>query len=244
MKQPRSVLVAVDFSDTSGRAVSLAGFIVERCGATALRLLHAETVEAPAYFTHDQIDALERERLATRTQAEQYLARFGRQNTSAPFVAVVDDRTPVDAILRASNGADLVVMGTHGRHGPKRWWLGSVAERVLRDVARPLLIVRAEMAHPVESLFARVLVHAAAPLVGAGTLHYARELTGCFNGEVTDGRGDPIEPALIRTDATLLIVAAPLPRTSGWLSDYGEPLVRFCTSPILFVPEMNQGGTS
>jgi hypothetical protein len=42
----------------------------------------------------------------------------------------------------------------------------------------------------------------------------------------------------------MLVVAAPLPRTSGWLSNYGESLVRFCTVPILFVPEINQGASS
>jgi hypothetical protein len=41
-----------------------------------------------------------------------------------------------------------------------------------------------------------------------------------------------------------LVVAAPLPRTSGWLSHYGDSFVRFCTVPILFVPETNQGASS
>ena len=119
-----------------------------------------------------------------------------------------------------------------------------MAERVLREVRQPLLIVRAYLPGPAESVFSRVLVHAAAPLVGASTLDYARQLTACFGGEVVDGRREPIEPALAAGNATLLVVAAPLPRTSAWLSDYGEPLVRFSTVPILFVPEANQGASS
>jgi len=152
----------------------------------------------------------------------------------------LDDRPPVDAILHESAGVDLVVMGTHGRHGPKRWWLGLVAERGLREVTRPLLIVRAET-ESMESAFDRVLVHAEAPLVGATTLQYARDLAAHFNGEVIDGRYGMIEPALGATRASLLVVAAPVPRPSTWLSSYGEPLVRFCTVPILFVPETTQG---
>ncbi len=37
---------------------------------------------------------------------------------------------------------DLVVMGTHGRIGFKRWWIGSVAERVVRQSDCPVLTVR------------------------------------------------------------------------------------------------------
>ncbi len=44
--------------------------------------------------------------------------------------------------LSFASGIDLVVMATHGRSGVARWMLGSVAERVLRSVGVPLLMVR------------------------------------------------------------------------------------------------------
>jgi nucleotide-binding universal stress UspA family protein len=241
---PKSVLTAVDFGDASGRAVALSGVIAERCHVPTFRLLHAETMDAPAYFTTDQIEALERQRRNMRAQAERFLSTFGREHTPGPFSTLVDDRSPVDAILQESADADLVVMGTHGRHGPKRWWLGSVAERVLREVARPLLIVRSDGADSVESLFDRVLVHASTPLVGASTLAYAREFAACCGGTIIDGRHEPIESALFRARATLLVVAAPQPRTAAWLSNGGEPLVRCCKVPILFVPEFTEGASS
>lgn len=40
-------------------------------------------------------------------------------------------------------GADLIIMGTHGRTGLSRFFLGSVAERVLRHASCPVLTVRA-----------------------------------------------------------------------------------------------------
>ena len=238
---PRSVIAAVDFGDASARAVSLAGLIVARCTAATLRLVHAEAVDAPAYFTAEQVESLERQRQRLREQATQFLSNFGRQHTSTPFSILVDDRPPVDAILRASASADLIVMGTHGRHGPKRWWLGSVAERVLREIVSPLLIVRGDAGQPVASTFDRVVVHASAPLVGEHALHYARSLASCFGGQVVDARHGPVEPALEAQHATLLVEAATQPRSSAWLSNYGEPLVRFCPVPILFVPEMKEG---
>ena len=238
----RSILVAVDFGDISGRAVAVAGAIAARWPAT-LRLVHAESIEAPLYFTSEQIEDLERQRHAMTMQAERFLSRFGRQHTSVPFVASVDPRPPLEAILAAAASADLVVMGTHGRHGPKRWWLGSVAERVLREIKTPLLIVRAVDARsmPPDHVFDRTLVHASAPLRGDAVLAFTRELTSCLEGIVADERHGLIEPALERTRATLLAAAMPEPRAAAWMSNYGEPLVRFCTVPILFVPESRDG---
>ncbi|QLQ08828.1 MAG: universal stress protein [Anaerolineae bacterium] len=40
--------------------------------------------------------------------------------------------------------ADLIAMSTHGRTGPSRWFLGSVADRVVRGASMPVLIVRPE----------------------------------------------------------------------------------------------------
>lgn len=38
--------------------------------------------------------------------------------------------------------ADLIVTGTHGRHGVQRWLLGSTAEGVVRHASKPVLLVR------------------------------------------------------------------------------------------------------
>lgn len=236
MSTPTSLLVAVDFGDASARAVALAGAIAGHCHAS-LRLLHAETLEAPLYFTSEQIESLEAQRRNTRHQAEQFLAKFGRTHTAHPFKTEIADHTAVDAILRAASTADLVVMGTHGRRGARRWWLGSVAERVLREAGRPLLIVRAETPALADAAFHRALVHAAAPLKGDRALEYARMLAPCFSGEVVDARFRPVEAAIASDSASLLVAAAPVPATSQWLADYGEPLVRQCHVPILFVPD-------
>lgn len=247
MSVVQSVVVAVDFGDASARAVAIAGCIVERCGSASLRLLHAEAAEAPPYFTHEQVDRLERQRREADAQAGEFLSRFGRQHAKVPFATTIEHRTPVDAILDAAVHTDLVVMGTHGRRGPARWWLGSVAERVLRDIRAPLLIVRAtggdRVATPPEHLFDRTLVHASAPIAGKNALAFARGMAACFGGMVTDERHGLVEPAMDRSHATVLVAAVPDPRSAAWTTNYGEPLVRFCTVPILFVPELSEGAS-
>lgn len=44
----------------------------------------------------------------------------------------------------ASEDVDLIIMSTHGRSGPRRWILGSVTEKVLREAPCPVLVIRPE----------------------------------------------------------------------------------------------------
>ena len=58
----------------------------------------------------------------------------------------VPDGTPQDSILSevGETGDKLVVLGSHGRSGPSRWVLGSVADQVVRHSPGPVLVVRRE----------------------------------------------------------------------------------------------------
>jgi len=234
---PRSVLVAVDFGDASGRAIAIASVVAERCGAS-LRLLHAGAFETPPYMTSGQPPASDSHTRGDRERATDFLIDFGRRYASAAFTPMIDDGAPVDTILRESRTSDLVVMGTHGRRGLSRWWLGSVAERVLRETTGPLMVAHAlKDALTAEEVFKRILVHASPPLDGSAAMRYAMMLADCFDGTVADARYEPLEPALERTRATLLVVSMPAVRSAAWLSNIGEPILRFCERPIVFVPE-------
>ncbi|MCB9685187.1 MAG: universal stress protein [Alphaproteobacteria bacterium] len=57
-------------------------------------------------------------------------------------VRVERDPGAAEAIVRAADGHDLLVVGTHGRTGPARAWAGSVAERVVRSSPIPVLVAR------------------------------------------------------------------------------------------------------
>jgi nucleotide-binding universal stress UspA family protein len=77
--------------------------------------------------------------------AQTYLAavkdRLGLNACNVSTVVVVGE--PAETILDyiEANGIDLVVMSTHGRSGVSKWFLGSVAERVLRRSVAPLFLV-------------------------------------------------------------------------------------------------------
>ena len=240
MTKPREILVAVDFGEASGRAVAIAGALAARCEAE-MRLIHAEPSDVPPYFTTDQLARLERERQQLRAQAERYLTKFGQQHTTRPFTPSIDDRAPVEAILSEAASADLVITGTHGRRGPARWWLGSVAERVLREIDRPLMVVRNDTPVSPALAFSRAVVHAEAPATGDRASAYAREIVDCFGGHVVGSTGGTAAEVVAESGASLLVVAIPRPTSHGWLPHAGEPLLRSCHVPILFVPEILEG---
>ena len=167
---PRRILVATDFGEAAARALAAGALVASAYDAT-LTVLHAERFEPPPYFTLDQIARLEGERRSAQAAAEAHLRRLAARITAYPIQPAVVDAPPVEAILQASAGADLVVLGTHGRHGPGRWWLGSVAERVVRASHTPVLVVKADL-QPGRALLDQIAV--VAPAHGAGQACAAR----------------------------------------------------------------------
>jgi len=239
---PRRILVAVDFGQASARAVTLAGELASRTGA-ALSLLHAESFDVPPYFTPAQVRVIESEERANAKRASDYLVKFGRRLTTQPFAALIESRVAANAILHASKQADLIVMGTHGRRGPSRWWLGSVAERVLQETDIPLLVVHDDAAVPSpEPAFARGLLLAGGAVATDRTTRLAAEIAERMSGTVTAVTGDE-EPASAkaRLGATWVAAPVPVPMTPAWRSHVGARLLQSCALPVLFVPEADGG---
>lgn len=145
---PKSVLCAVDFSEPSRLALKYAGVGAKIYDAT-LTILHAQHFEIPPYFTAAQIQDLTRQLEMARASAEDALRQYsttvlGPLTDAIPVLYKVVDQHPVDAILdeAARSAADLIVLGTHGRGGAKRLWLGSVAENIATHAEVPVFIVR------------------------------------------------------------------------------------------------------
>jgi len=145
---PSTVLCAVDFSEESRLALKYAGIGAKLYGAKLI-VLHAQRFELPAYFTPDQIETLRKQLDSARAGAEDFLRQYSRSALgplvdSLPTTYKVVDQHPVDAILEttSSEGANLVVLGTHGRGGATRLWLGSVAENIATHSEVPVFVVR------------------------------------------------------------------------------------------------------
>ena len=141
-RKPRAfnrVLCAIDFGQGSLNALDLAGRIAVENDA-ALYLLHVcPTVAVPLggpLTATPEVEEAERRKLGET--AARYLAKIPHELlvvTGDPAQRIVD--------IQSALGADLVVMGTFARHGVPRFFLGSVADRVVRAAACPVLTVKA-----------------------------------------------------------------------------------------------------
>lgn len=141
------ILVPVDFQGASIRALELAADLALGDRATVL-LAHVVPGSALLLPEAHQTDAPPLGDPWAERQAKQRLAELARAIIPAAverrqIVRVGDPATEL-LQLQKECGADLVVMGTHGRSGVARLVLGSVAERLLRDAGCPVMTIRAD----------------------------------------------------------------------------------------------------
>jgi nucleotide-binding universal stress UspA family protein len=139
------IAVGIDFSPESDRAVEHAIRVARLAGA-GLTLIHVAPV--PPTFRERPDDpwaALIRERLAeNRARLAELRERLSGQGVEVSHV--VADGDPDEALPEAAHdlGADLIVVGTHGRTGLRRMVLGSVAEKTIRLASSSVLVARGE----------------------------------------------------------------------------------------------------
>ncbi|HEY0711453.1 MAG TPA: universal stress protein [Polyangia bacterium] len=142
-----TILCATDFSPSSHRAAQLAGALARRTGDT-LTLVHVlEPMLQAVPFALPGAAVWEGE---MKSSAEAVLASEAKSLRERGVVTHTEVRTelivgsPAAALLALVEERQprLVVMGTHGRKGVGRLFLGSVADAVIKASPRPVLIAR------------------------------------------------------------------------------------------------------
>lgn len=188
MLEIRRILCPVDFSDAShhalDHAVMIAGWY--RARITALHVRHpAFLVEPPILFAE-----MGNTPVATLEDAEgrlHYWLAPVRAAGIACDVMAMDGNMPAAVIVDAATtiGADMIVLGTHGRSGFERLLLGSVTEKVVRTAKCPVVTVPPPTVATSKLPFKRVLcgVDFSAPSMAA--LEYALSLAKESDSELT-----------------------------------------------------------
>ena len=142
----KRICCPIDFSDASRAAMEVAADLAKRFGAE-LVLLHAYPI--PGYtFPDGSVVASPKMMQELADQAQRHLEEWrveAEQLVGAPRVtaekAVGEPAAEILELARA-RGADLLVLGTHGRTGLEHALMGSIAERVVRRAHCPVLTVR------------------------------------------------------------------------------------------------------
>lgn len=164
MKHPgsvRTVVFATDFSPASAAALEQAFRLAARFGA-ALHVVHVlEYGEKHAAATA-QLDAI----LGGRRPGGGEVRR-----------ALEEGEAPAPTIVAyaEAHGADLLVVGTHGRRRLERLFMGSVAEEVIREAPCPVLAVRrqGEAGRPLRRVLVPVDLSERSEAVVRAAVHWA-----------------------------------------------------------------------
>jgi nucleotide-binding universal stress UspA family protein len=143
-----TVVVATDFSETAEEALSVAlGFVEGTDREIAVVNVVLDPLHQPWMVDTAGVDFAELQRSWVEAAEHEFQAMLKRRrlNASALSTHIVIGRPDVEIVRFAEeHGADLIVMGTHGYGGVKRFLLGSVADHVVRQASCPVLVVPAK----------------------------------------------------------------------------------------------------
>lgn len=142
-----TVLVAVDFSDSSDNAFKMALAMVQSFSAR-LVILHVinEPVDLRGFYVpHISFERLENE---IEEGAQKMMESFCHDHLADfdNYESLIISGLPYEEIITQAEkvAADLIVIGTHGRTGLDHVLFGSTAEKVVRKSKIPVLTVRLE----------------------------------------------------------------------------------------------------
>lgn len=134
--QAKKILFPTDFSTCSDAGLGHATALAKETGAKLL-ILHVEE-PPPAYGAGEMYYGVPNPDNPT---LRRMLADVIPTDPSVPYEHRLVVGDPASEIVAIANeeGADLIVMGTHGRTGLKRLLMGSVAEAVVRKANCPVI---------------------------------------------------------------------------------------------------------
>ena len=145
MMRIEKILCPLDFSEYSAKAYDYAQSLAQHYGARLLlqHVVQPLTSTYPYYAFPDSINEVF---WNLDSHAEKKLAEFvaEHQRNGLNTERFVHSGTVTDCVLEFAEkeGVDMIVMGTHGRHGFDRLAMGSVTEKILRKARCPVLVVR------------------------------------------------------------------------------------------------------
>jgi nucleotide-binding universal stress UspA family protein len=140
----RTIVVPMDFSPASQRALELAKSLAKTSGPTHLILVHAfyVPVELEQYLITHGDPFYERLSKGVTKDLEAILTSLQDAGISSEYVARPGVPETVILDVTREKKAGLIALGTHGRRGFAHLLLGSVAEKVVRTAEVPVLTVR------------------------------------------------------------------------------------------------------
>lgn len=141
-----NILVTLDGSELAETVIPYVEGLASRFPTRKVVLLRV--IPPPHYFFEGSFYALGDTQEQMEGIAQEYLEKIASrlQAKSLPVEIELRHGEVASEIIDYAHehGIDLLAMSTHGRSGVKRWVFGSVAEKVLRNLNLPILLIRPE----------------------------------------------------------------------------------------------------
>lgn len=140
----RKVLIAVDDDPIAAQAAEV-GVDLARTLNAEVALIHA--IDPSLIFAPEAGIAADELALRAEQDGARLMADFrARLPATTHVLQFIPQGLPGSEIVKAARewAADLIVIGSHGRHGITRALVGSVADAVMREASCPVLVVRAK----------------------------------------------------------------------------------------------------
>ena len=139
-----TILVPFDFGPAAESALGWAADLHKATGAAPIQIVHAIS-SRPVGIAEATVEVLLPDEQEIAELERKMVEAASARGARATAKVLIKSSEVGDIILDAGRaaGAELIVMGTHGRRGVRRLLLGSVAEHVLRHADRPVVGVHA-----------------------------------------------------------------------------------------------------
>lgn len=182
----RRIVVPLDGSDTAEQALSDAVQLARLTGAPIHLVRVIDLTQLPWYGQIEMaMDYAAADQALTdeNSVASAYLQTIAQRITESGLIADTEVLLGLSSreLVAISKSGDLFVMASHGRSGMPRWFLGSVAEDVLRRALVPVLLIKAGENRATQT--------------EAPTNVATESLTNHLHWATNDGRGDDNEVA-------------------------------------------------
>jgi nucleotide-binding universal stress UspA family protein len=189
------ILVPVDFSVHSQKAMAYALALAARAGSASVHLMHVVEPLPLSLVGDAGPAALPEQEVAAYCEHELARLAYDRASPGLPISSAVHAGQPSAEIIAVAKEmrSDLVVISSHGRTGLEHLLLGSVAERVVREAPCPVLVVREGEREFVETKgfgpaplrLRKILVSTDFSPRSEEALRYAVEFSRQFGGRIT-----------------------------------------------------------
>lgn len=153
----KKILIALDYSPNAEK-IAEAGYTLAKATSAEVVLIHV--VAEPAYYSSldyspimgfngfDPIGGVFTDMTEVKQAANDFLDQSKKHLGDERITTIVEEGDCAGAILKTASdlNADIIVMGTHSRHGLDKILMGSIAEKVLHHAKVPMYIIPSQEA--------------------------------------------------------------------------------------------------